>query len=121
MIARNESTKLKRMPDTALSKSAGESVKTSEWPIDPLQRVTGSADVEFRRRMVQGILDSYHSNYDVLAEGLQNAIDAVEDAKLSGLPGPYSIDVTVNLKDNSISILDTGVGMTFDQVASAFA
>ena len=70
---------------------------------------------------VEGILESYHSNYDVLSEAVQNAVDAVEDAKLASLGSPFLIDVTINLTENTLSVLDTGIGMTPDQVASAFA
>jgi len=92
-----------------------------QFPIDPLQIVSGGMDVEYRRRTVEGILESYHSNYDVLAEAVQNAVDAVEDAKLANLKAPYLIEVTVNLVDNWIGILDTGVGMSPGEVTSAFA
>lgn len=108
------------MPKEA-TKVPAEAGSASAWPIDPLERVAGSADAEFRRRAIEGILESYHGNYDVLAEGLQNAVDAVEDAELLNLPPPFSIEVTVNLTANWISILDTGVGMTFEEVTSAFA
>lgn len=91
------------------------------FPLDPLQSVPGTVDIEYRRRTVEGILESYHSNYDVLAEGVQNAVDAVEDAKLAGLSAPYLVEITINLASNSIEILDTGIGMTPEQVASAFA
>src|ERR1039457_2508678 len=95
---------------------AQKAVKSAIWPVDPLDQVTGSSDAEFRRRTIEGILQSYHSNYDVLAEGVQNAVDAVEDARLAGLKAPYSIEVTVNLTANWIGILDTGIGMSFDEV-----
>jgi len=91
------------------------------FPIDPLQRVTQSEDLEYRRRTVEGVLESYHSNYDVLSEAVQNAIDAVEDAKLAREKAPYLIEVTVNLAENWISVLDTGVGMTPEEVTTAFA
>lgn len=77
--------------------------------------------MEFRRRTIQGILESYHSSYNVLAEAIQNAVDAVEDAFLEGMPGPYSVEVTVNLTENWIAVLDSGIGMSFQQVTSAFA
>lgn len=92
-----------------------------KFPIDPLQHVSGSLDLEYRRRTVEGILESYHSNYDVLSEAVQNAVDAVEDAKLERLSAPYLIEITVNLAENWIGILDTGVGMTPQEVTSAFA
>ena len=92
-----------------------------EFPVDPLTHVDHSTDLELRRRSVEGVLESYHSNYDVLSEGVQNAVDAIEDAKLEGLAGPYLIEVTINLAENWIGILDTGVGMTPKQVGGAFA
>ncbi len=91
------------------------------WPVDPLEQTSGISDLEFRRRTIQGILESYHGNYDVLAEAAQNAIDAVEDAKLMGLASPFAIEVTVNLADNWIGVLDTGIGMSFAEVTSVFA
>jgi hypothetical protein len=92
-----------------------------KFPVDPLTRVTLGIDSEYRRRAVEGILESYHSSYDVLSEGIQNAVDAVEDAKLAGLKGPYVIEITVNLAENWIGIVDTGVGMTREEVTSVFA
>ncbi len=100
---------------------AASGTQNIQFPVDPLQRVSGGMDVEYRRRTVEGILESYHSNYDVLAEAVQNAVDAVEDAKLGELKAPYLIEVTVNLADNWIGILDTGVGMSPEEVTSAFA
>lgn len=96
-------------------------IQDVKFPVDPLEHVTGGMDVEYRRRTVEGILESYHSNYDALAEALQNAVDAVEDAKLADLKGPFLIEVTVNLNANWISVLDTGVGMSPTEVTSAFA
>ena len=68
-----------------------------------------------------GVLDSYHGNYDVPSEAIQNAVDAVEDAKLLGLDGSYLIAVVVNLSENWMSFLDTGIGMTVEEIARAFA
>ena len=92
----------------------------STLPLDPLTH-DAHFDVESRRRAVAGVLDSYHGTYDVPSEALQNAVDAVEDASLLSLGGPYRIQVTVNLEDNWMSFLDTGVGMDFAQVTCAFA
>lgn len=92
------------------------------FPLDPL--TTGTDPVlgnELRRRAVAGVLDSYHGNYDVPGEAIQNAVDAVEDAKLLGNEGPYLIEVIVNLSENWMRFLDTGVGMDVEQVAQAFA
>jgi hypothetical protein len=90
-------------------------------PCNPLDYVKESFDQEARRRSVEGILDSYHSNYDVLTEAIQNAVDAIEDANIAKLPEPYLIEVTVSLAGNWISVLDTGSGMGEDQVSHATA
>ena len=76
---------------------------------------------EHARRTVQGILDSYNSPYDALAEAVQNSMDALEDAFFHDLPGPYSLEITIDLKANTMSILDTGVGMSQSQICEAFA
>jgi hypothetical protein len=97
-----------------------ESTSPAGFPADPLEHLKDKADIDTRRLSVQGILESYHSNYDALSEAIQNAVDAVEDAKLEGLAEPYLIEVTVNLAANWISVLDTGLGMTLDQVLGAY-
>ena len=85
-------------------------------PIDSAMRTP-----EHARRTIQGILESYNSNYDALAEAVQNSMDALEDAFLNSLPGPYQLQITVNLKENTISVFDTGIGMKRDQICEAFA
>jgi hypothetical protein len=93
----------------------------SPFPVDPLEVAIKQIDGNFRRRTVLGIIESYNSNYDVIAEAAQNSVDAVEDAMLEGLPGPYIIEVTVNLQENWISFLDTGIGMSTSEVCTVFA
>ena len=50
------------------------------YPHDPLVSVV--QDDSYRRSLVSGVLESYNSNYDFLGEAVQNAVDAIEDAKL---------------------------------------
>lgn len=95
--------------------------QTITFPLDPLNLASSHDEVAYRRRTIQGILESYHSNYDVLAEAVQNAVDAIEGSQLAGSKAPYRIEVTVDLTNNWISVLDTGIGMSPDQVASACA
>ena len=85
-------------------------------PIDSAMRTPQHA-----RRTIQGILESYNSNYDALAEAIQNSMDACEDAVIQKLPAPYQLQITVNLKDNAMTVFDTGIGMTKDQICEAFA
>ena len=88
------------------------------FPVNPLNKVINNEEIQ--RRTVAGVLESYNSNYDVLAEMVQNSVDAVEDAFLSDLPAPYIIEVHINLQKNSISVLDTGIGMNREQAVEAF-
>ena len=99
--------------------AAHESREKVIYPHDPLASVIDGND--YRRSMVTGVLESYNSNYDFLAEAVQNAVDAIEDAKLHEYSGPFRIDVTINLVDNYVSVLDTGVGIAESELARAVA
>ncbi len=89
-----------------------------QFPVDPLDQMMSMAS--HRRTLISGILDSYHGNYDCLMESVQNAVDALEDAALLGLGGPLLLEVTVNLKENSFSVLDTGTGMSEQDLILAY-
>lgn len=91
------------------------------FPVDPLDGVEVANRQDYRRRMIAGILESYNSNYDFLAEAIQNGVDALEDAFFAGLDGPFRLLVTINLSENWASILDTGIGMHPEQALQAFA
>ena len=93
--------------------------KEKQLPYDPIETVMRSP--EHARRTILGVLESYNSNHDALAEAIQNAMDALEDAALQKLPAPYTIEVTIDLRDNAISVFDTGIGMTKEQICEAFA
>ena len=89
-----------------------------DFPVNPLEQIVTGEDIQ--RRAVMGVLESYNSNYDMLAELVQNSVDAIEDAYLLELPKPYTLEVHINLQDNWISVLDTGVGMNRRQAVDAF-
>ncbi|HXB73661.1 MAG TPA: ATP-binding protein [Candidatus Acidoferrales bacterium] len=93
--------------------------KTLVLPYDPIEAAMRSP--EHARRAIQGILESYNSNHDALAEAVQNSMDALEDACIEKLPGPYLLEITIDLKANAISVFDTGIGMSQAQVCEAFA
>ena len=91
------------------------------YPHDPLAMTSVVQGYDYKRSLVSGVLESYNSNYDFLAEAVQNAVDAIEDAYLQKYSGPFRLEVTVNLKENNVSILDTGIGMTELELAQAVA
>lgn len=99
--------------------TANGNITTMEYPHDPLKSVV--QDEDYRRSLVSGVLESYNSNYDFLAEAVQNAVDAIEDAKLRKYTSPYRIDVTINLNENYASVLDTGVGMSEEELVQVVA
>lgn len=105
-------------PVDPMSAPAAEEKKPKELPYDPILAVQGHLHA---RRNIVGVLESYNSSYDAIAEAVQNSMDALEDAALLELPGPYLLEVTVDLKSNSLTVLDTGVGMNQSQVCEAFA
>lgn len=70
-----------------------------------------------RRQSIQNIVDSYHHDWDVLAELCQNAVDAIRaKATTKG-----TIDVRFDRKNRSIEVTDTGVGMSRDKASRALA
>jgi hypothetical protein len=88
-------------------------------PYNPIDAAMRSQ--EHARRTIRGVLESYNTNYDPLAEIVQNSMDALEDAAIQELPPPYFLEITIDLKDNTIAVLDTGVGMSQAHVCEAFA
>lgn len=88
-------------------------------PADPLKNI--GSDYSVHRRTIQGVLASYNNNYDILSEIIQNSVDAVEDQLYTGTTETQTITIIIDLKDNKLSVLDTGVGMTPEECISAFA
>ena len=95
---------------------------------DPLMASSEeTASEAFQHILVREIIGSYHSNYDVFAETVQNAVDAVEEKYYSLREEKDSNDqadvlltyepkiwVTVDLKQNEVRICDNGTGMDFE-------
>jgi hypothetical protein len=112
-----EATTVTNKKETQQEAAATENALTLPFnPIDTAMRTP-----EHARRTVQGILESYNSPFDAIAEAVQNSMDALEDAFFHNLPGPYSLEVKIDLKANTMTVLDTGVGMSQSQICEAFA
>ena len=79
---------------------------------NPLLQAAQTADdalrIEIARRTLENIIESYHRNYDVFAELLQNAVDACQQRYVEE-GGDYTpkIWVTLNLDRNEISGVTT--------------
>jgi molecular chaperone HtpG len=75
----------------------------------------GSIDTQ--RQFIKNIIDSYHHDWDVLAELCQNAVDAIREKD----PPEGTICVRFDRKNRSIEVADTGIGMTREKVSIALA
>ena len=87
---------------------------------DPLEfksSKSSEAAVNALKREIKNILSSYVGWYDPFCELIQNALDAVElRAKEEG-NADYQplIQIVINIKDNSLTVTDNGIGLNKDQ------
>lgn len=87
---------------------------------DPLEfksSKSSEAAVNALKREIKNILSSYVGWYDPFCELIQNALDAVElRAKEEGNAGYQPlIQIVINIKDNSLTVTDNGIGLNKDQ------
>lgn len=68
------------------------------------------------RSSAQNILDSYAHPWDLLAESLQNAVDAIELRASQDSICRKAIRIAFDCRTRSVEISDTGVGMSPEQV-----
>lgn len=91
---------------------------------DPLDIITaGDRQLldSVAHRNVVNILKSYTGFYDLFAEAIQNALDAVEHRV--GLETDYKprLWVKIDLQSKAVEVVDNGIGMTEDQFKTCFA
>jgi hypothetical protein len=85
-------------------------------PFDPL-KAKSIADTEVavlaQKREIKNILGSYVGWYDPFSELIQNSLDSVEE-KAEAAGGDYKpkIWITVNIKENSLTVTDNGTGLS---------
>lgn len=99
-------------------------------PFEPLSAEAAGEDAtyfrELRRNQVLQIIESYHHDFDHFYESIQNAVDACQRAfseyEKQNRSTEYSprVDVEVNLKSNSLTVIDNGLGMPSDVVRRFF-
>lgn len=76
---------------------------------------------ELLRASAQNILDSYAHPWDILAESLQNAVDAVEMSSTVSSTQPRKIQISFNCQTRGIEVSDTGCGMSDSEIAEVLA
>lgn len=75
-------------------------------------------DDEIIRSNARNIIDSYAHPWDILAESLQNAVDAIE-MRAAGEPNCEKfIHITFDESRRAIEVVDSGVGISPDDVTS---
>lgn len=72
-------------------------------------------DIQQVRKSIIGIDDSYNNQWDVLAELLQNAVDAIRQKYNQNITGEYEgkIDIYINSQTKEIQVADNGLGIDY--------
>ena len=90
---------------------------------DPLE--TSDSDMAYaalsaKKRMIKNVLDCYVGWFDPFCEMIQNALDAVD--KMAGKPGyEPKIQIIIDLRQNSITVVDNGIGFEKPQFKTFLA
>jgi hypothetical protein len=78
-------------------------------------------DDELLRAQAQNILDSYAHPWDILAEGTQNSVDAIDQHAAQKSNCVKHIAIVFDCKLRSIEICDTGIGMSLEDLRQVLA
>jgi hypothetical protein len=92
-------------------------------PFDPLDAKNNNLSdaTNILKREIENILSSYVGWYDPFCELIQNALDAVEaraeNEKAAGKGDAYkpTIDIYIDLDENTLTVTDNGIGLDQDQ------
>jgi len=87
-----------------------------QW--DPLQESIDSPELISlsRKREIKNIIQSYTGWFDHIPELIQNALDAIDGKSQEHHDFQPMIEITLNLKENSIRVTDNGLGLKEDQI-----
>lgn len=92
----------------------------SNW--DPLEeKLTSELANAAIKRQIKNILKSYTGWFDLFSELIQNALDALENRKNEEVNFSPTMWIDINLKENTISLTDNGIGFSEDQFATFLA
>jgi len=92
---------------------------------DPLQEKLEDEGIlaAAKKRQIKNILKSYVSAYDPFSELIQNAMDAVDIrlTRLKEIDYKKKISIVIDLKSNSLSVTDNGIGFNYSEFKSFLA
>jgi nitrogen fixation/metabolism regulation signal transduction histidine kinase len=78
------------------------------------------SEEETPRQGARNILSSYSQVYDVLAESLQNAVDAVDERHAQDpTTATARLSIEFDISQRSVTITDTGTGISWDMLQNA--
>jgi len=89
--------------------------------LDGFKFLEKTIDEEILRAQAQNILDSYAHPWDLLAEALQNSVDAIEQKVAQDRKAKAQISIVFNCKLRSVEVSDTGIGMSSDELKEVLA
>ncbi|MFM9857157.1 ATP-binding protein [Pseudoxanthobacter sp. M-2] len=75
---------------------------------------------EATKRIVSNILKSYTNYFDVFSELIQNGLDAIDARVKAGQPDTGHISVNINCIENTINVVDNGIGMDARELRYCF-
>jgi len=88
--------------------------QSDNFSFNPLD-ISNSFQNESTRRHIRNLLTSYNGRFDPFCEAIQNALDSVEQrSKLETENYKPSLWITINLKENCLSVTDNGIGISQD-------
>jgi molecular chaperone HtpG len=113
------------MPDDKASASPGPPAATASTPAASSGRdFLEARSNESLRREIQNLVDSYSHPWDMLAELVQNSVDAIRKHRsLYGTVGQpnHRIDIVLDRDSRTIKVRDTGVGFDGDRFLALLA
>jgi hypothetical protein len=97
-------------------------LQDESWdPLAAADDVDANVLASAKKRDIKNILKSYVSNYDPFSELIQNGMDAIEKRLLAQDKFNPKIDIIIDLKENSLEVVDNGCGFEESEFKSFLA
>lgn len=88
---------------------------------DPLSEINSDFRTQVMKRRISNIINSYRNATDVLAEPIQNALDEIVRSHKNGINNAGSIQVRINVNQDTIEIRDDGRGFDLNDLKKYIA